>query len=608
METTRTILKYLGGRITKFKKKYTPKQDNNSVESIFTCPCCSSGLDLDELIIGLLKMIAIFSKSDHSNNDNEQNERPIYIAIAIIASAVLIGLIPGIRNYLESRTNLIIIKKRISDVIKRKETLNSKEAINRNSEDIDMSERYEKMLGLGYRNVMFNMYVPGLLTAITSCSLIAATVINEQRQKNQKLANAVDNIPMILLSLYATSQVLKNLNDLLILRKKITIISNELKKFNPDFKELLAQNIEIDELKILKNLYKGARDLQDLRLYNGTSFFLFAAGASGYSIANLYNSNNYIIYYLSLGLLGTGIASSSFFNNFYIKELSFTPALPEPDGINNIDLIEDYTKGGMFKDFTRLNQMALNQETLIKKYQNPIRKFSSNLTKYSFFLLSAIIPLRSIQIAATNKQMQLDKETLDEAIRYKKRRLSSLSTSTQNDQFCNQIMRERDMLGENNGAIIYGNSRTNYIDKILLQYLIYSGLAEVITVDKIDTEVKQTKEVATQTDQSYKLVMSASNRDLEAGVPEINTPPKDRDGSNVAPDDIKLAGYKGNRGSIKCKDPGCKIDHKIDHGPPKTKFSTRRAKISDYGPQNSQNFFGALALSREDSLGERYPV
>lgn len=115
METTRTRLKYLWGKITEFKEKYTPKQDNNSVESIFTCPCCSSGLDLDELIIGLLKMIAIFSKSDHSNNDNEQNERPIYIAIAIIASAVLIGLIPGIRNYLESRTNLIIIKKRISD-------------------------------------------------------------------------------------------------------------------------------------------------------------------------------------------------------------------------------------------------------------------------------------------------------------------------------------------------------------------------------------------------------------------------------------------------------------------------------------------------------------
>jgi len=485
------------------------------------------------------------------------------------------------------------------DVIKYKETLNSKEAINRNSEAIDMSERYEKMLGLGYRNVMFNMYVPGLLTAITSCSLIAATVINEQRQKNQKLANAVDNIPMILLSLYATSQVLKNLNDFLLLRKKITIIRNELKKFNPDFEELLNKNTEIDELKILKNLYKGARDLQILRLCNGASFSLFAAGASGYSTANLYNSNNYIIYYLSLGLLGTGIASSSFFNNFYNKELSFTPALPEPDGINNIKLIDDYTIEEMFKDFTRLNQMASDQETLIEEYQNPIGKFSSNLTKYSFFLLSAIIPLRSIQIAATNKQMQLDKKTLDKAILYEKTRLSSLFTSTQNDEFRNQIMREQDKLGVNNGAIIYGNSRTKDIDKILLQYLIYSGLAEVITVDKIDTEVKQTKEVATQTDQSYELAMSAFNRDLEAdleaGVPEINTPPKDRDGSNVAPDDIKLAGYKGNRGSIKCTDPGCKINH----GTPNTMFSRRRQQETTTNSKK-RNSFGVLLESMNE--------
>ncbi len=194
----------------------------------------------------------------------------------------------------------------------------------------------------------------------------------------------------------------------------------------------------------------------------------------------------------------------------------------------------------------------------------------------------------------------------------KKKELSSLSTSTQNDEYHNQIMRQKDILDRDNGVTTYGNSRTKDIDKILLQYLIYSGLAEDITVDKIDTEVEQTKEVATQTDQSYKLVMSASNQDLEAdleaGVPEINTPPKDRDGSNVAPDDIKLAGYKGNRGSIKCTDPRCKIYHGPNHGP-KTKFSTRRATISDNGPQNSQNsqdFFGPL--SGLDFLGARYPV
>jgi hypothetical protein len=64
-------------------------------------------------------------------------------------------------------------------------------------------------------------------------------------------------------------------------------------------------DIPIDTLKILKNLYKGARELENLRLYNCTSFLSFAVEASGYSIANLYNSNNNIIYYLSLVTLGS---------------------------------------------------------------------------------------------------------------------------------------------------------------------------------------------------------------------------------------------------------------------------------------------------------------
>ena len=592
-------LKYLEEKITEFKNKYTSKhkQDNNSVESIFTCPCCSSGLDLDELIIGLLKMIAIFSKSDHSNNDNEQDERPIYIAITIIASAVLIGLIPGIRNYLESRTNLKIIKERISDVIKHKETLKSSRS--KNSEAIFMSEKYEGMLGLGYRNVMFNMYVPGLLTAITSCSLIAATVINEQGQKNQKLANAVDNIPMILLSLYATSQALKNLNDLLILRNKITIISNELKKYNPDFKELLTQNIEIDTLKILKNLYKGARELENLRLCNFTSFFFFAVGAFWYSIANLCNSNNNINFLPPLAFLGSGIVSSSFSNNFYIRKLSFTPALPKPDGINNIDLINNYTKERMFKDYTRLNQMALDQETLIKEYRNPIGKFSSNLTKYSFFLLSAIIPLRSIQIAATNKQLQLDKKILDEAILDKKTRLSSLSTSTKSNEYREKILNEKDILDECNGANIYGNSRTKPLSQILTQYLIYSGLAEGCTVDKIATEVKQITKVATLTDQSYELAMSASTPDLEAGVPEIKTAPEDHDGSKVAPDNSKSSGYKDDR---ICQDPCCKKDH----DKPKIIFSRRRKETTKTSER--RNPFGVLSMGMDEVSGQSYRV